>query len=328
MADSHVPPADSSIDRLHDELFDERPGKPGTRYERLTSLVVKILDRHATVVHDRDVRATAPRRSVHQIDVVVDRLGSQRPERLLIECRHHGRRIVKKDVQAHHAAALQIGAHPVLVTTVGYQTGAKTYAEDEGITLLVLRRFEDSDRENRLMELAMDVRLTFRVGPNATLHLDEPELRRLAAERLKPPFEVADAMLQWENVEVDVAGERRALLDLLRELGADEEVGRRRIQLPEPLLVPYFGEPVRTLAITWKTEAVPVMQRIVAGRDLGPPGLLVLDAVGADLNRAIFRRHLEQLAISQDGTVVDRANLWHHEEAARRAAREEPPRSA
>jgi hypothetical protein len=161
LGSSEMGRADPSINDLHDELFDGRPRKEGTRYERLTSLVVKILDPTATVMHDRDVAAGLPRRSVHQIDVVVDRPGHRGSQRLLIECRHHGRSITKKDVQAHESASRQIGAHPVLVTTVGYQSGAKTFAEDEGVTLLVLRRFTDADREGRLMEVPVKVEMTF-----------------------------------------------------------------------------------------------------------------------------------------------------------------------
>ena len=300
-----------ALDELHDELFSERPQKDGTRYERLAALVFKILDPEAHVVHDRDLPALPPEQSEHQIDVVIERPGKD-PVRALVECRHYNEVLEKKDVMAHRAAADQIGAQAVMITTKGYRSGAKTYAEDKGVSLLELRPFRPGDWKGRVREAKMDFEFVFTIGPTVGLTLaDAAEETRLTDAGFSLPLEIPEASIVWEGETFyDAEGKpTEEILPALAERGADMSVGEREIAFDAPRWIPYYGELVAVEAVRWRVEQVPVKQTVVAGRGLGEPRMLVVDAVGTDLNRAVFERHLERLTIASNGEVVERTRL-------------------
>jgi hypothetical protein len=317
-----TPPATAGIDELHDELFPDRPAGAGTRYERLAALVLQLLNPEATIVHDQVLPAAPPDRSSHQIDVIVDIPGAGR-QRILIECRHYQAPIEKRAAMAHWAVAEQLGAHAVMVTTKGYRVGAKTYAEDKGMTLLELRTFRPEDTEGRLMSVTVDVNYSLRTGPEVTLELaDAGEEQRLIDEGLRPPLTVSEANLMWEDEWfTDATGTRlEPVIEGLQLRGASMEVGETRIVFDEPRCVDYYGKPVSISGLVWSVKEHDISQRIVAGPGLGEPRLLIADAVGAGLNRAIFERPLAQLAIASNGQVVERVRLPFVEEQIRAEA--------
>jgi hypothetical protein len=301
----HVPDA---VDALHDELFPDRPAKDGTRYERLAALVLKILDRDAEVAHDRFLPAAPPDKSEHQIDVVVERPGRD-DVRVVVECRHYKDVIEKTQVMAHWAVADQLDAHGVMVTTKGFRSGAKTFARDKGMTLLQLRAFRpETDWEGRIKEVELDLELTFRIGPTVALQPTAEEMQRLRGFGFTGAYEVREAEIIWEDAWLsDAEGAKlEPLLPALRRRGAGLEPGETVISFDPPCRVPYYDELVLVDALRWKVEDVAVPLNVVSGRGLGEPRLLVVDAVGTDLNRAVFERHLQELTITHDGRVVER----------------------
>lgn len=317
-----MPRKADAVDALHDELFADRPAKDGTRYERLAALVLKILDRDAKVAHDRVLSAAAPEQSGHQIDIVVERPG-HRDVRIVAECRHYNKVIEKPQVMAHWAVAEQLGAHGVMLTTKGFRSGAKTFARDKGMTLLQLRAFEpDSDWRGRIKEIEIDLTIPFVVGPIVTLTPTPEEAQRLLDKGFTRKFEVREANLIWEDEWLcDADGTRlEPMMEALERRGARMQPGEIVIELDPPCRVPYYDEPVLVSSLHWRIEVVPVPLNVVAGRGLGEPRLLVVDAVGTDLNRAVFERHLRELAIASDGRVVDRADLPRVEARLRRGA--------
>lgn len=58
---------------------------------------------------------------------------------VLVECKHHKRKVERQDVQALHAKIQSTGAHKgMLFSTAGFQSGAITYADVHGISLVQL----------------------------------------------------------------------------------------------------------------------------------------------------------------------------------------------
>jgi restriction system protein len=58
---------------------------------------------------------------------------------VLVECKHHKRKIERQDVQVLHSRLQSIGAHKGMIfSTAGYQSGALTYAKEHGIALAYL----------------------------------------------------------------------------------------------------------------------------------------------------------------------------------------------
>jgi restriction system protein len=58
---------------------------------------------------------------------------------VLIECKHHKRKIERKDVQVLHSRLQSLGAQKGMIfSTAGFQTGAIQFAEQHGIALCYL----------------------------------------------------------------------------------------------------------------------------------------------------------------------------------------------
>lgn len=197
------------------------------------------------------------------------------------------------------------------VTTQGYRKGAKTYAEDRGVTLLVLREFRPEDWEGRIREIPVKMEMTFLIGPAAKLHPVVDEGRRLAAMGFTPPFIVDEADVVWADEFIYAADGSpiEPILPALAAAGATTAVGTSTIDFDPPRWVSFYGEHVGVHRLEWTIEEQTVQHRFVAGRGLGEPRLLVVDAVGADLDRALFQKHLERLSIAPDGEVTERVRL-------------------
>jgi len=118
-------------------------GMSGSEYERLTRDVYDALLRSEgidTVVvrHDTDIVGRSG--CAHQIDVYWEfRLGGVL-FRTAIECKRYASPVEIGRVRDFYAALSDIGnIQGIVVTTVGYQSGAKKFAEFYGINLLELR---------------------------------------------------------------------------------------------------------------------------------------------------------------------------------------------
>ena len=129
-------------------VADERL-KKGTKYERLTAIVFKILQQSAYVVHDVRLRGDG-KRTRHQIDVQICRDPQDRCHRVLVEC---------KEIRDFNGALMQLQpARGIFVTTTDYTVSARTYAWDENIALVELRPFSEQDWHDRVREIVIEAK--------------------------------------------------------------------------------------------------------------------------------------------------------------------------
>jgi hypothetical protein len=77
------------IDLIYDAAVASEKLKNGTKYERLTVIVFKILQDSAYVVHDMRLHGDG-KETAHQIDVVISAGPQQERHRVLVECKDHG----------------------------------------------------------------------------------------------------------------------------------------------------------------------------------------------------------------------------------------------
>lgn len=140
----------SVYDQLHDEYLADGGGKAGTRYERLMSLVLAVLNREASIVHD--IRLRGDTGVAHQIDVRLTR-GDGKERHILVECKDFevsgdavGLSIIRDfwgvvdDVKPTEAW---------VVTCTGFTREAQKYARGKGIKLAILRVFQEKDWGDR-----------------------------------------------------------------------------------------------------------------------------------------------------------------------------------
>jgi hypothetical protein len=82
--------------------------------------------------------------TTNQIDVPWElKAADGSPRRILIECRHHGRRLKQKDVFAFDGVVRDLNSPElpttgVMVTTTGSQSGAQSVANTYGVIILLL----------------------------------------------------------------------------------------------------------------------------------------------------------------------------------------------
>lgn len=134
-------------------------------YERLVESLVGQLGLRAEVRSERikrDVRVPG-RSTTNQIDVLWDFVDAQgRPQRVAFEARSYRNRVDQGKLHAFRSVVddIQDEARPVtgvMVTTVGYQRGAKSVASTYGVVVLELRAPTDADLKNRLGKIIVTV---------------------------------------------------------------------------------------------------------------------------------------------------------------------------
>ncbi|MBP5521261.1 MAG: restriction endonuclease [Bacteroidales bacterium] len=116
---------------------------PNTEYERFTQEVYRQLSQ-ATKVNAADVQHNVKLEGQsgqkHQIDVYWEYEKDGKTHRIAIECKNYSRRISLEKVCAFKGVLDDLdGVSGILVSKVGFQKGAKKYAQQYGISLKELR---------------------------------------------------------------------------------------------------------------------------------------------------------------------------------------------
>lgn len=135
-------------------------------YERLVKSLVGPLTLDMGVRSERiarDVRIQG-QSTTNQIDVLWDFVDAQgRPQRVVFEARSYGKRVDQGKLHAFRSVVddIQDTARPVtgvMVTTVGYQRGAKAVASTYGLIVLELRVPIEADFADRLTKIVLNIR--------------------------------------------------------------------------------------------------------------------------------------------------------------------------
>lgn len=176
----------AEMEIIYDEHIAEEKLKQGTKYEKLASVVFKMLNENDVVVHDLTLRGDG-KKTAHQIDVVVRSSGSKISKRILIECKDYDSKVGISIVRDFYGAVSQIKPDKAfVVTTKGYTKGARNFAEDEGIKLAMLRGFKEVDWKGKIKTIKIKTTATFMNQPTLSWKLaNEQEKKKLLA-KVKP----------------------------------------------------------------------------------------------------------------------------------------------
>ena len=115
-----------------------------TEYERFAQEIILQLSQ-ASKMNGSDVQHNVKLKGVsgqkHQIDVYWEYERGGKKQRVAIECKNYKRRISLEKVCAFKGVLDDLdGVNGIMVTKVGFQKGAKVYAQKFGISLKVLRK--------------------------------------------------------------------------------------------------------------------------------------------------------------------------------------------
>ncbi|HWA55263.1 MAG TPA: restriction endonuclease [Solirubrobacterales bacterium] len=307
------------IELIYNELVAEEKLKAGTKYERLAAIVFKILNTEESVIHD--LRLTGDGlETAHQIDVHVRR--GDKELRWLVECRDFEANARSPKIglgEVRDFASVVRDLMPdeaMMLTTVGFTSGAETYAREQKIRLAILREFRDvSDWEGRFRELRVKGTLQ---GPSDLkitnwLVVDDEERRRV-----RPLLEAAGS---WEEQRVtdthseyflDSEGEPEATLaevldpiylDIQKSLTPGVNTGTAMLDRTRHLrfgtvLVALRGFDWEVELFTWTHEWA---SRVGDGL-----AKLLLRTLDGEIDQAIFARDIVAWEISDKGEVAQR----------------------
>lgn len=140
---------------------------PSAEYERLVETLVESLALQAGVQCERVVRdiRLQGRGTINQIDVLWDFTDTQgQPQRVVFEARSYKNRVDQGKLHAFRSVVddIQDATRPVtgvMVTTAGYQRGAKDVASTYGLLVWELRTPTEADFAGRLGKIELNIRM-------------------------------------------------------------------------------------------------------------------------------------------------------------------------
>ena len=292
-----------AIDALHDELYDDRPKKPGTRLERITALVFAAFDEGD--VRHQQLRRGPGRAAGHWIDVDVEH-----PARglTIIECKHW-KSLVDQDVLNSVCSRRdQLGATAaVVVSTVGFTAGAIAVATDEDVLLLRVSRLGPDDHWHGILK-EIRMRGTFTAPAIVEMYwvaVDHDEAAEFAHDpdaTWSPDRDPLD-----EGVEYEDGTPAERVRDLLALRPSPSESGRYEHEVP--LDGPRF---LRVGDTRLAVRALHFVEEISIAHTetvIGPPspGVILVERItadGASAIRVVMDHELRAWRITDDGRLV------------------------
>ncbi len=251
----------------------EVPTAPGDEYELVVQSIVGHLAKRAGVEttrleHDVDVIGRA---TTNQIDVLwdfTDAVG--KPHRVVFEARDHKNPIKQGSLHAFRSVVddVQSGDRPVegiMVTTTGYQRGAKRIAETYGLLVLELRLPTTADLANRLEAVVITINPVIPVVTELAIEVVE----MLDAEAWADRDPWAPLELQQRGSDQDPLSLQRVLTDgELGSLEAPRALHRVQRVFEPPAILILDHQPVATLhsaSATVGSSAAPSVTVTVGG---------------------------------------------------------------
>jgi Restriction endonuclease len=124
--------------------------------------------------------------AVHQIDVLWNFRQAGVEHMVAVECKNYGSAVEIGDVRNFHAVIEDIGvARGIIVTRVGFQSGAQQFAEHHKIDLKLLRVPVDEDWEGRVKTVAIHLTIQGRRNVKVNFQVDKPDAS--LAGKIVPP---------------------------------------------------------------------------------------------------------------------------------------------
>ncbi len=143
-------------------------------YEKFTQDIYQTLINEEgltiSVLHNLKLQGIATK---HQIDVYWEYIIAGVNNKVAIECKNYNREISIGKVRDFHSVLSDVrNVNGIMVTKVGYQKGAKEYAEKYGIKLIILREPIDEDWEGRVKTIVTNIQAISNHVTNWKLELD------------------------------------------------------------------------------------------------------------------------------------------------------------
>jgi hypothetical protein len=154
-------------------------GNINTEYELLTKEIYEVLLKSegltVDVKHNLEIQGKAFK---HQIDIFWEYKIAGITHKVAIECKNYNKNVSVAKVRDFFGVLSDIGnINGILVSKIGFQKGAKKYAEYYGINLRELRKPTDIDWKGRVKTIHVDFKLISTKVEDLKFNLDEKWIR-------------------------------------------------------------------------------------------------------------------------------------------------------
>ncbi|MEH2015103.1 restriction endonuclease [Nostoc sp.] len=123
---------------------------------------------------DHNIKLKGVSGQEHQIDVYWEYRIAGVTHRVALECKLHKTRVDIGVVRDFWGVLDDVsGLRGVIISPVGFTSGAKTYATSKGIGLKVLREAKDTDYKERLRAIHINLTARLPLNPRLQMNLDE-----------------------------------------------------------------------------------------------------------------------------------------------------------
>lgn len=154
--------------------------KQGTEYELFVKDAYECLNSvdgldNANIQHNVKLKGASG--VYHQIDLYwTFELGGV-SYKVAVECKDYKNRISKEKIAAFHDILVDIGnIIGIFASKMGYQSGAKQFADSYGIQLMEIRHPNDSDWKGRVRNIILDLRMRTISNVRSCTVLDQPKI--------------------------------------------------------------------------------------------------------------------------------------------------------
>ena len=207
--------------------------KQGTEYELFVKEIYECLnqaDGLTDIEIQHDVKLKGASGVEHQIDIFWKFTKGSVNYKVAIECKDYTRPVSKEKIMAFHSVLTDIGnIHGIFASKMGYQKGAKEYADSYGIQLMEIRHPLESDWKGRMKNIHLNFHMKGinNIRPEIFVDLDRmKEKKELPQERECTMFRSDQVQVSFDKMiigdEVVTENSSKTMQELFEELPTDE----------------------------------------------------------------------------------------------------------
>lgn len=302
----------AKMDTIYDNHVAMEKLKMGTKYERLAAIVFKILNESDVVVHDLTLRGDG-KKTGHQIDVTIQKAGAPFSKRVLVECKDYDTKVGISVIRDFHGALHQIKPdESFVVTTEGYTRSARTFAEEEGIKLAILREFKEEDWEGRIKKFVIEGRIQYQNPPKIISwvvanqkKLDE-YIAQIDSNKMNTSLQT-DATRTYfcDQNGTPIESMQKVLQPIFGKLPTrlnEIITGRHEFEDIKHVFLEGILVEIKGFDYEYTCDEV-VIESIVEAEHIAK---LIFQVIDGDLNKIIFDQDLDKWTFDQDGEVISK----------------------
>lgn len=302
-----------AMETIYNEHIADEKLKQGTKYERLAAVVFKILNTTDVVMHDLTLRGDG-KKTPHQIDVIIER--GKLLKRVLVECKDYDAKVGIGIVRDFFGAISQIKPDEAfVVTTEGFTRGARSFAEEEGIKLAILRGFTENDWNGRIRKIHIQNKIRTMNPPQITwVAASQEEIDKFQSNAKKDEINTVQEINTVETFFYDKQGNkqedfRTVLTPIFNSVPCNPNlptIGRYEFESIKYVKTTGVFLGIKGFDYEFTSNEIVVETEVNIGKKIA---LLLFEVIDGTVDQVIFDRDLDKWKFSDEGEVIHKDSI-------------------